>query len=112
MFSKYNSRPCIYGQMSVFCSPEESLNLGENRLLSVNVTLKLLDIAEVRKITSGFIYQQVQTAYIQRWALPVLIKCINSCHSLSATQRQMVSTLDTLSQVWNLTDFPCLTTCE
>lgn len=42
--------------MSVFGSPEESLNLGENKLLSVNVTLKLLDTAEVRKITSGFIY--------------------------------------------------------
>lgn len=73
-FSKYNSRPCIYNQMCVPCSPEECLNLGETKLLSVNTALKLLDTAEVGKITSGFIYQQAQTAQIQRWALSVLVK--------------------------------------
>lgn len=40
--------------MSVFCYPEEFLNLGENKLLLVSVTLKLLDTAEVRKVTTGF----------------------------------------------------------
>ena len=51
--------------MSVSCSAEECLNLGENKLLSVNVALKLLDTAEVGNITTGFIYQQAQTAQIQ-----------------------------------------------
>lgn len=72
-FSKHNSLPCIYNQMSVSCSPEECLSLGENKLLSVNVAFKLLDTA-VGKITCGFIYLQAQTAQIQRWALSVLVK--------------------------------------
>lgn len=53
--------------MFVSCSLGECLNLGENKLLSVNVVLELLDTAVVGKVTSGFIYQLAPTA--QRWAL-------------------------------------------
>jgi len=38
------------------------------------MALKLLDTAEMGKTTSGYKYQQAQTAQIERWALPVLIK--------------------------------------
>lgn len=60
--------------MPISCSPEECLNVGKNKLLSVDVAFRLLDIAEVEKIIRGYIHEKAQTVRIQRWTLSVRTK--------------------------------------